>query len=59
MYETPFTKSGKARGEIEEQCKRRTILTSMYHQVLLLFFHIFCGICKIQLKNKKFYYFIF
>ncbi len=28
MYETPFTKNGKARGEIEEQFKRRTILTS-------------------------------
>ena len=28
MYETPFTKDGKAHGEIEEQWKRRTILTS-------------------------------
>ena len=28
MYETPFTKNGKARGEIEEQYKRRTILIS-------------------------------
>lgn len=28
MYETPFTKDGKARGNPEEQWKRRTILTS-------------------------------
>ena len=27
MYETPFTKNGKARGEIDEQYKRRTVLT--------------------------------
>lgn len=29
MYETPFTRNGKARGEIDEQYKRRTIVTSM------------------------------
>ena len=29
MYETPFTKEGKSRGEIEEQFKRRTILTGV------------------------------
>jgi len=28
MFETPFTKNGKAHGEIEEQWRRRTILTS-------------------------------
>ena len=28
VFETPFTKDGKARGEIEEQYKRKTILTS-------------------------------
>lgn len=27
-YETPFTKNGTARGSIEDQWKRRTILTS-------------------------------
>jgi hypothetical protein len=27
MYETPFTKTGKARGDIDEQFKRRTIIT--------------------------------
>ena len=28
MFETPFTKDGKARGSPEDQWKRRTILTS-------------------------------
>jgi hypothetical protein len=28
MFETPFTKDGKARGEIENQWRRRTIITS-------------------------------
>lgn len=30
MYETPFTKDGKARGQIEEQYKRRTVLTTSH-----------------------------
>ncbi|XP_028129258.2 dedicator of cytokinesis protein 9 [Diabrotica virgifera virgifera] len=30
MFETPFTKEGKARGNPEEQWKRRTILTTSY-----------------------------
>ncbi|KAG5877389.1 hypothetical protein JTB14_028000 [Gonioctena quinquepunctata] len=30
MFETPFTKDGKARGNPEEQWKRRTILTTSY-----------------------------
>lgn len=30
MYETPFTKGGKARGEIDEQYKRRTVLMSKW-----------------------------
>ncbi|XP_043521247.1 dedicator of cytokinesis protein 9 [Frieseomelitta varia] len=30
MFETPFTKEGKARGIPEEQWKRRTILTTQY-----------------------------
>lgn len=29
VFETPFTLSGKKHGGVEEQCKRRTILTSM------------------------------
>lgn len=29
MFETPFTKDGKAHGEIDKQYKRRTVLTSM------------------------------
>ena len=28
MFETPFTKLGKAHGEVEHQWKRRTVLTS-------------------------------
>jgi hypothetical protein len=28
MFETPFTKDGKAHGTPEEQWKRRTVLTS-------------------------------
>ena len=28
MFETPFTKNGKAHGAVEEQYKRKTILTS-------------------------------
>lgn len=34
MYETPFTKNGTARGNIEDQYKRRTILTSKIISVL-------------------------
>ncbi|XP_030623318.1 dedicator of cytokinesis protein 8 [Chanos chanos] len=30
MYTTPFTKSGKPRGELSEQYKRKTILTTMH-----------------------------
>uniref|UniRef100_A0A8C9TDJ3 Dedicator of cytokinesis 10 n=1 Tax=Scleropages formosus TaxID=113540 RepID=A0A8C9TDJ3_SCLFO len=29
VFETPFTLSGKKHGDVEEQCKRRTILTSI------------------------------
>lgn len=36
MFETPFTKEGKARGSPEEQWKRRTILTSMLRFSLIL-----------------------
>ncbi|XP_061641112.1 dedicator of cytokinesis protein 9-like isoform X1 [Phyllopteryx taeniolatus] len=30
MFETPFTLSGKKQGGVEEQCKRRTILTTTH-----------------------------
>lgn len=30
VFEMPFTVSGKKQGGVEEQCKRRTILTSKY-----------------------------
>ena len=28
MYETPFTKNGRAHGQVHEQWKRRTLITS-------------------------------
>ncbi|XP_055593172.1 dedicator of cytokinesis protein 7 [Uranotaenia lowii] len=31
IFATPFTKSGKAHGELHEQCKRKTILTTANH----------------------------
>ena len=37
MFETPFTKAGSARGCVEDQWKRRTILTCMFE----IFFNIF------------------
>ena len=40
MYETPFTKSGKSRGEIEDQYKRRTVLQSMYTGFVCVFYLI-------------------
>lgn len=30
VFETPYTLSGKKHGSVEEQCKKRTILTSKY-----------------------------
>jgi len=36
MFETPFTKNGKSHGEIEEQCRRRTIITSNAFCLLLV-----------------------
>lgn len=30
MYTTPFTKTGRPRGELNEQYKRKTILTTMH-----------------------------
>lgn len=45
MFETPFTKSGSARGTIEEQYKRRTILTTQYSFPYVL--------KRIQVKNKQ------
>lgn len=31
IYATPFTTSGRAHGELNEQCKRKTILTTSHH----------------------------
>lgn len=33
VFETPFTVSGKKQGGVEEQCKRRTILTSRWQKL--------------------------
>ncbi len=32
MYEVPFTTDGKVRGQPEDQCKRRIILTSKFQE---------------------------
>jgi dedicator of cytokinesis protein 6/7/8 len=31
IYATPFTTSGRAHGDLAEQCKRKTILTTAHH----------------------------
>ena len=36
MYETPFTRDGRARGQINEQYKRRVILTSRWRYVVFV-----------------------
>lgn len=36
MYETPFTKSGAARGSVEEQWKRKTVIKSRLKLCILL-----------------------
>lgn len=36
MFEMPFTQAGKRQGGVEEQCKRRTILTGMAHNIFLV-----------------------
>lgn len=37
MFEMPFTQLGKRRGVVEEQCKRRIILTGRGEKMQLLF----------------------
>lgn len=37
MFEMPFTQLGKRRGMVEEQCKRRIILTGSVDKMQLLF----------------------
>lgn len=37
VFETPFTVSGKKQGGVEEQCKRRTVLTSRLPKQLVCF----------------------
>lgn len=41
VFETPYTLSGKKHGNVEEQCKRRTILTSecvLVHECIWVFY---------------------
>lgn len=45
MFETPFTKNGTARGNIEDQYKRRNILTTQYSFPYVL--------KRIPVKNKQ------
>lgn len=40
MFEMPFTQTGKRQGGVEEQCKRRTILTGMVSLALPFKNHI-------------------
>ncbi|XP_037029406.1 dedicator of cytokinesis protein 9-like isoform X1 [Bradysia coprophila] len=46
MFETPFTKNGTARGSVEEQWKRRTILRTLYSFPYVL--------QRIAIKDKQF-----
>lgn len=48
MFETPFTKNGTARGSVEEQWKRRTILRSKFDEPIEL------NHFSIKKKNSKF-----
>lgn len=49
MYETPFTKDGRARGNPEEQWKRRTILKSKF------IFDFFCSIHYLSKRKLTLY----
>lgn len=42
MFETPFTKEGKARGSPEEQWKRRSILTSKLIEICFVILEFKC-----------------
>lgn len=39
MYETPFTKSGAARGSVEEQWKRKTVIKSELQNIYYFIKH--------------------
>lgn len=43
MFEMPFTQAGKRQGGVEEQCKRRTVLTGTHWT-------------EISFKRKPFFY---
>lgn len=50
VFETPYTLTGKKQGLVEEQCKRRTILTSKYslHTENLMY----TNLCKITIFHE-------
>jgi len=54
MFETPFTKEGKARGSPEDQWKRRTILTSTINYNNLNFLFDYLRSCFIQKEAQRF-----
>lgn len=59
MFETPFTRNGTARGLIEEQWKRRTILTSNFINIYILIFIYLKLIKKLYVFCYVIYSYIF
>ena len=60
MFEMPFTQLGKRRGGVEEQCKRRTILTgTLLCCTLFLFFSLWI-VCMFypEIPQKKLVVFV-
>lgn len=51
IFATPFTKTGKAHGELHEQCKRKTILTTANH-----FPYVKTRIAVVHRKQVRFHY---
>lgn len=46
MFETPFTKDGKVRGNPEDQWKRRTILKSKLMAIVNRIFYFYGYVCR-------------
>lgn len=57
-FVTPFTKEGKAHGNVKDQYKRRTLLTTEHRLVFIfLSFHLSCFVNKKHsIKDKKIYW---
>lgn len=60
VFETPYTLTGKKHGGVEEQCKRRTVLTSEYTSFISTLYQNegVCGkehiVYKIHVKDCKY-----